>query len=239
MAVYYLIDVLPITLQNMAYCITAHVFEGLARDSIFSRIFDTAKLWRALLDSTRFIYFSPLSSSTLPTSRFATMVHCKHQRIMSQMRILLISSLIPILAHAKQQKSILFLQDQRNSLRSISIRPLKATTPNSKRSPKAQTFYPDEGTCIYLRGKFSSVADFEKMIELDPTTDAPPATPVLPTTTSTTKKGMDQFSPSRICRGRENGVWKFFCEANLEELKRHNKICFLTSLRSPSLPRCL
>ena len=75
MAVYYPIDVLPITLQNIAYCIPpAHVFEGL-RELYLQQNFDTAKCG-ALLDSTCFISFSPLSSSTLPTIRLAAMVYC-------------------------------------------------------------------------------------------------------------------------------------------------------------------
>ena len=47
MAVYYPVDVLPTTLQNMAYCIPpAHVFEGL-RELYLQQNFDVAKLWRA------------------------------------------------------------------------------------------------------------------------------------------------------------------------------------------------
>ena len=142
---------------------------------------------------------------------------------MSQIQILLVSLLIPILAHAQAEKHPLS-QDQRNSLRSNIDQAIESYDAKLKKKPESVDLLSRRGDMYLFAGKFSkSVADFEKMIELDPTTDAPHwRLGIAYYYIDNFKKGMHQFSKYHAydALDRENGVWKFFCQANLEGIEK-------------------
>ena len=79
---------------------------------------------------------------------------------MSQIRILLISLLIPILAYAQAEKHPLS-QDQRNSLRSNIDQAIESYDAELKKKPESVDLLSRRGDMYLFAGKFSkSVADF-------------------------------------------------------------------------------
>ena len=83
------------------------------------------------------------------------------------------------------------------------------------------------GDTHLFAGNFGeAVADFEKMIKLDPSQDAPHwRLGIAYYYVNDFKKGMEQFAKYHAYDAvdRENGVWKFFCQANHEGIKKAQK----------------
>lgn len=93
-----------------------------------------------------------------------------------------------------------------------------------KESPKEVGLYSRRGDVHLFSGNFrEAVKDFEKMIELDPSQDAPHwRLGIAYYYINNFKKGMDQFAKYHAYDNvdRENGVWKYFCQANLEGIPK-------------------
>jgi lipoprotein NlpI len=96
-----------------------------------------------------------------------------------------------------------------------------------EQSPDSIGMYSKRGDMRQFLGKFEgAVADYEKMIALDPTQDAPHwRLGIAYYFTGAYEKGARQFEKYHAYdnRDRENGVWKFLCQARAQSLESARK----------------
>ena len=142
---------------------------------------------------------------------------------MPQLRILAACLLLLLLGHAEADKHPLS-PEQRKSLHASIDKAIAQYDAELKKAPESVDLLSRRGDMHLFAGHFKkSVADFEKMIQLDPSTDAPHwRLGIAYYYVDNFKKGMDQFSKYHAYDAvdRENGVWKFFCQANLEGIEK-------------------
>jgi len=96
-----------------------------------------------------------------------------------------------------------------------------------KKFPENVRIYSRRGDNYLFAGKFKeAVADYEKMIELDPSQDAPHwRLGIAYYYINDFEKGMKQFAKYHAYDAvdRENGVWKFFCQASFHNIEKAQK----------------
>ena len=96
-----------------------------------------------------------------------------------------------------------------------------------EQSPKSLGLYSRRGDMRQFLGKFEgAVADYQKMIELDPSQDAPHwRLGIAYYFTGAFEKGAKQFEKYHAYdnRDRENGVWKFLCQTRAQDLATARK----------------
>ena len=143
--------------------------------------------------------------------------------MMHPLRIPATLLLLPLLALAKPQPHPLS-QDQRQSLGEELAKAIKHYDTELAKTPDNVDLLSRRGDIHLFAGNFKkSISDFEKMIKLDPSTDAPHwRLGIAYYYANKFKKGMDQFAKYHAYDAvdRENGVWKFFCQANLESIEK-------------------
>jgi lipoprotein NlpI len=96
-----------------------------------------------------------------------------------------------------------------------------------KKYPDHIRLYSRRGDNHLFAGNFKeSIADYEKMIQLDPSQDAPHwRLGIAYYYDNRFRKGMEQFAKYHAYDAvdRENGVWKFFCQANCDNITKAQK----------------
>ena len=96
-----------------------------------------------------------------------------------------------------------------------------------KKFPDNIRLYSRRGDNHLFAGNFKeAITDYEKMIELDPAQDAPHwRLGIAYYYENRFKKGMEQFAKYHAYDAvdRENGVWKFFCQANCHNIAKAQK----------------
>jgi lipoprotein NlpI len=131
--------------------------------------------------------------------------------------------LFPILLIAKDEKHPL-PDSERKEMQTQFKEAISNYTELLSKKPKEVGLYSRRGDMHLFAGNFAkSVADFEKMIELDPSQDAPHwRLGIAYYYKNDFKKGMDQFSRYHAYDAvdRENGVWKYFCQGCHEGIKK-------------------
>ncbi|MBT3469944.1 MAG: tetratricopeptide repeat protein [Opitutae bacterium] len=131
--------------------------------------------------------------------------------------------LLPVFLFARDEKHPL-PESERQEMQKQFKEDISDYTEHLSKSPKEVRLYSRRGDMHLFAGNFAkAVADFEKMIELDPSQDAPHwRLGIAYYYINDFKKGMDQFSKYHAYDAvdRENGVWKYFCQSCLEGIKK-------------------